>query len=259
MAYRRPLQQPNSHCQGRQELHWPNCAPVTAKYLVSTWIESTRLRATIAIAVVSRLMTHITTSTALRSRPHWQWNHYVLRRQKPRNTSTRRLMKRANYNNNMSVVAAVNWDMRVAYSACREEELRLLSCCPYIMEWTTTNIRCTQDDQLVNLHKMQSNGKRLFVLASCCPSTNKFFNGALLRNDHQVKLFEILLDSNILVPECQFFKAAPNSRVYAVCREVDCSDDACDCRTMNSKVVYIVGMKVKKMRHQGEVTCTHPS
>ena len=35
MADRRPLPQPNTHCQGRQELHWHNCAPSTAESLVS--------------------------------------------------------------------------------------------------------------------------------------------------------------------------------------------------------------------------------
>ena len=167
-------------------------------------------------------------------------------------------MRRANYNNNIRSVAAVNWDRRVANSACHYEELRLQSCCPYIMDWTTTNIRWTQDEQLVNLHKMLSSCKRLFVLASCCPSTNQFFNGALLRNDHQVKIFQILPDSNILEPACQLFKTAPHSQVYAVCREGDGSDDACDCRTMNSKEGYIVGKTVKDMRHQMEGTCNQP-
>ena len=32
---RRPLLQPNRHCQGRQELYWHNCAQVTAESLVS--------------------------------------------------------------------------------------------------------------------------------------------------------------------------------------------------------------------------------
>ena len=36
MADRRPLLQPNRHCQGRQKLYWHNCAPVTAESLVST-------------------------------------------------------------------------------------------------------------------------------------------------------------------------------------------------------------------------------
>ena len=36
MAGRRPLLQPNRHCQGRQELYWHNCALVTAESLVST-------------------------------------------------------------------------------------------------------------------------------------------------------------------------------------------------------------------------------
>ena len=31
MANRRPLRQPNRHCQGRQELYWHNCAQVTAE------------------------------------------------------------------------------------------------------------------------------------------------------------------------------------------------------------------------------------
>ena len=158
----------------------------------------------------------------------------------------------------MRVVAADNWDRRVGYSACRDEELRLQSCCPYIMEWTTTNIRCTQNEQLVNLHHIVSSGKWLFVQASCFPTTNQFCNGALLGNDHQVKLFQILPDSNILVPVCQFFKTEPNSQVYAVCREGDGSDDACDRRTMNSKVVYIFGKKVKDMRQQREGTCNQP-
>ena len=70
MADRRPLLQPNILCQGRQELFWHNCAPVTAESLVSTWIESTRQRATIVTTVVSRLMTPTIFSTALRSRPH---------------------------------------------------------------------------------------------------------------------------------------------------------------------------------------------
>ena len=70
MADRRQLQQPNRHCQGRQELYWHNCVPVTAESLVSTLIESTRQRATIATTVVSRLMTPTTFSTAHRSRPH---------------------------------------------------------------------------------------------------------------------------------------------------------------------------------------------
>ena len=56
MADRRPLLQQNRLCQGRQELFWHNCTPVTAEYLVSTLIELTRQRATIATAVVSRLL-----------------------------------------------------------------------------------------------------------------------------------------------------------------------------------------------------------
>ena len=36
IADRRPLPQLNRHCQGRQELHWHNCAPVPAESLVST-------------------------------------------------------------------------------------------------------------------------------------------------------------------------------------------------------------------------------
>ena len=70
MADRRPLLQPNRHCQGRQELYWHNCAPVTAESLVSTWIESTRKHATIATTVVIRLMAPTTFLTAFRSRPH---------------------------------------------------------------------------------------------------------------------------------------------------------------------------------------------
>ena len=35
MADRRPLLQPNKHCQGRQGLYWHNCSPVTAEFLVS--------------------------------------------------------------------------------------------------------------------------------------------------------------------------------------------------------------------------------
>ena len=73
MADRRPLPQPNRHYQGRQRLYWHNCAPVTAESLVSTWIESTRQRATIATIVVSRLMTPTTFSTAHRSWQHWQY------------------------------------------------------------------------------------------------------------------------------------------------------------------------------------------
>ena len=65
MADRRPLLQPNRHCQGRQELYWHNCAPVTAESLVSTWTESTWQRATIAKTAVSRLMTPNTFLIAL--------------------------------------------------------------------------------------------------------------------------------------------------------------------------------------------------
>ena len=36
VADRRPLLQPNRHCQGRQELHWHNCAPVTPESFVRT-------------------------------------------------------------------------------------------------------------------------------------------------------------------------------------------------------------------------------
>ena len=67
-----PLQQPNRHFQGRQEQYRHNSAPVTAVSLVSTWIESTWQRATIATTVVIRPMTPTTYSTTLRSRPHWQ-------------------------------------------------------------------------------------------------------------------------------------------------------------------------------------------
>ena len=70
LADRRPLIQPNRHCQGRQELFWHNCAPVTADSLVSTCTKSTRQCTTIATTVVSHLMTPTTFLTALRSRPH---------------------------------------------------------------------------------------------------------------------------------------------------------------------------------------------
>ena len=39
MADRRPLLQPNRYCQGREELYWHNCAPVTDESVVSTWRE----------------------------------------------------------------------------------------------------------------------------------------------------------------------------------------------------------------------------
>ena len=162
--------------------YWHNCAPVTAEYLDSTWHKSTWQRATFATTVVTRIMTHTTTSSALRRRPHWQLNHYGLWRQKPRNVSTWWLMRRANLNNNMRAVSAVNWDWRlqVANSACRDEELRLLSCCPCIMEWTTTNIRCSHDEQLVNLRNMLASGKRLLVLASCLSINKSVFQWRLV-------------------------------------------------------------------------------
>ena len=106
MTDRRPLLQPSRHCQGWQELFWHNCAPVTAESLVST-LKSTRQRATIATTVVSRLLSPTTFSTVLRSRPHWQQNRYGLRRPKQRNTSTWRLMRRANNNNNSDIFLTV--------------------------------------------------------------------------------------------------------------------------------------------------------
>ena len=98
IADRRPLLQPNTHCKGRQEQYWHNCAPVTVASLVSTWGESTRLGATIATTVVFRLMTPNTSSTALRSLPYWQNNRYGLHRPNQRSTSTWRLMRLANNN-----------------------------------------------------------------------------------------------------------------------------------------------------------------
>ena len=42
----------------------------------------------------------------------------------------------------MRAVVAVDWDSRVLVvnCICRDEELQLLSCCPYMMEWTTTKV-----------------------------------------------------------------------------------------------------------------------
>ena len=54
MADRRPLQQPNRHCQRRQEQYWQNCAPVKTESLFSIWRDSTRQHATIATTVSIR-------------------------------------------------------------------------------------------------------------------------------------------------------------------------------------------------------------
>ena len=72
MAGRRLLMQQNIHCQGRRELYWNSCAPVTAEFFESMQRKSSRQRSTIATTVVIRLMTPTTSSTVLRSRPHWQ-------------------------------------------------------------------------------------------------------------------------------------------------------------------------------------------
>ena len=93
------------YSQERLVLSWHIRAPVTAESLVSTWRYSIRQRATIATTVVIDLMTPTTFSTTLRSRQHWLCNRYGLRRQKPPNTSTWRMMRRADNNNNW------NWEI----------------------------------------------------------------------------------------------------------------------------------------------------
>ena len=61
--------------------------------------------------------------------------------------------------------------------------------------------------------------------------------------------------ADILVPVCQFFRTVQKSQVYAVCQQGDGGDDVGDCRTMNSKVVYIVGKKVKELHHKKKGIC----
>ena len=117
MADCRSMPQPNIHYRWRRELYWYNCAPVIAVTLVSTWTESTRQHTTIVTAVHIRLMTPTTLAFALRGRPHWQWNRYGRRRPKPRNTSTWRLMRRANNNNGLLP------DNRIKFSSVNSRRL----------------------------------------------------------------------------------------------------------------------------------------
>ena len=56
MANRCPLIQLNRNCQGRQELYWHNCAPVTAELNGQYMKRIDRQRTTIATTVVIRLM-----------------------------------------------------------------------------------------------------------------------------------------------------------------------------------------------------------
>ena len=64
----------------------------------------------------------------------------------------------------------------------------------------------------------------------------------------------VMFDSHrwcIIVPVCQFFRNVKNSQVYAVCQQ----GDGGDCRTMDSKVVYIVGKDVMELRQKSKGIC----